>query len=43
MKQQNKIILAGDIGGTKTLLALFECSGSHLVELKSKKYVSRNF
>lgn len=40
---KNKIILAGDVGGTKTLLALFECSGSHLVELKSKKYVSRNF
>lgn len=39
----NKIILAGDIGGTKTLLALFECSGNHLVELKSKRYVSKNF
>lgn len=39
----NKIILAGDIGGTKTLLALFECSGNHLVELKSKEYPSKEF
>lgn len=41
--KSNKIILAGDVGGTKTLLALFECSGKHLIELKSKKYVSKDF
>lgn len=40
---KNKIILAGDVGGTKTLLALFECSGTHLVELKLKKYASKEF
>lgn len=38
----NKIILAGDVGGTKTLLALYECSGKNLVELKSKRYVSKD-
>lgn len=37
------MILAGDVGGTKTLLALYECSGKDLVELKSKRYVSRDF
>lgn len=41
--ENNKIILAGDVGGTKTLLALYECSGNHLVELKSKNYVSKDF
>lgn len=41
--ENSKIILAGDVGGTKTLLALFECSGNHLVELKSKNYVSKDF
>ena len=39
----NKIILAGDIGGTKTLLALYECSGSNLFELKSKRYESKEY
>lgn len=37
------MILAGDIGGTKTLLALFETNGNRLVELKSKKYASSEF
>jgi len=37
------MILAGDIGGTKTLLALFETNGDRLIELKSKKYVSGEF
>lgn len=41
--ESNKIILAGDVGGTKTLLALYECGGSHLVELKSKKYSSTDY
>lgn len=41
--ENNRIILAGDVGGTKTLLALYECSGNHLVELKSKNYVSKDF
>ena len=39
----NKIILAGDVGGTKTLLALFELSGEQLVQLKSKRYISRDY
>ncbi len=39
----NKIILAGDIGGTKTLLVLYECSGSNLFELKSKRYESKEY
>lgn len=39
----NKIILAGDIGGTKTLLALYEFSGKHLIELKLKKYSSKEY
>lgn len=37
------MILAGDIGGTKTLLALFEVNGNDLLEIKSKRYVSKNF
>lgn len=40
---KNKIILAGDIGGTKTLLALFEYNANNLVEMKSKKYPSKEF
>lgn len=43
MNNGNNIILAGDVGGTKTLLALFEGSGSHLAELKSKRYASKDF
>jgi glucokinase len=39
----NKIILAGDVGGTKTLLALYECSGSNLFELKLKRYESKEY
>lgn len=37
------MILAGDIGGTKTLLALFEVNGNDLLEIKSKRYISKNF
>ena len=37
------MILAGDIGGTKTLLALFKVNGNELREIKSKRYVSKNF
>jgi glucokinase len=33
-------ILAGDIGGTKTVLALFERSGEGMRELTSKRYAS---
>lgn len=39
----NKIILAGDVGGTKILLALFELSGEQLIQLKSKRYISRDY
>ncbi|HDR68134.1 MAG TPA: glucokinase, partial [Bacteroidaceae bacterium] len=34
------MILAGDIGGTKALLSLFDMKDGHLIELKSKRYVS---
>ncbi len=37
------MILAGDIGGTKTLLALFKVNDNDLREVKSKRYVSKNF
>jgi glucokinase len=33
-------ILAGDVGGTKTVLALFECAGEGMRELGSKLYAS---
>lgn len=39
----NNIILAVDVGGTKTLLALYECSGKLLVELKLKRYSSKDY
>ncbi len=41
--QNNNIILAGDVGGTKTLLALFETKEGKLVELSRKRYVSNDF
>lgn len=37
------MILAGDVGGTKTLLALFEIIDNRLVEQKSKKYASNDY
>lgn len=37
------MILAGDIGGTKSLLSLFEMKAGALSELKSKKYVSSEY
>jgi len=37
------MILAGDVGGTKTLLALYECENNKLVELNAKSFVSRDF
>lgn len=37
------MILAGDVGGTKTLLALFEIRDNKLVEQKSKKYASNDY
>jgi len=37
------MILAGDVGGTKTLLALFEIRDNQLVEQKSKKYASNDY
>jgi glucokinase len=38
-----KIILAGDIGGTKTSLALYEYNDSQITELKSNRYTSKDF
>jgi len=37
------MILAGDIGGTKALLSLFDTKNGHLIELKSKRYVSKAY
>lgn len=37
------MILAGDVGGTKTLLALFEVRDNKLVEQKNKKYASNDY
>lgn len=37
------MILAGDIGGTKTNLALFEQQGDTLVEIVKKQFASRDF
>jgi glucokinase len=37
------MILAGDIGGTKALLSLFDMKDGHLTELKSKRYVSATY
>ena len=37
------MILAGDIGGTKTLLALFRIEGNNLREIKSKRYASKDY
>jgi len=41
--QKHNIILAGDIGGTKTLLALFESNKGNPIELRRKRYVSKDF
>jgi glucokinase len=43
LNDKSIIVLAGDVGGTKTLLALFECRNSRMVELYSKKYKSHDF
>lgn len=37
------MILAGDIGGTKTNLALFEFEDNNLKQIVSKQYVSKDF
>ena len=37
------MILAGDIGGTKTNLALFELEDNKLKEIASKQFASRNY
>lgn len=36
-------LLAGDIGGTKTKLALYEWSGDSLLRLRDKSYLSQDF
>ena len=41
--QNENLILAGDVGGTKTLLALFEIKEGKLIELETKRYVSKDF
>ncbi|MBV9125456.1 MAG: glucokinase [Planctomycetes bacterium] len=35
------MILAGDVGGTKTVLGLFDAQGDHLREVRSETYASR--
>jgi glucokinase len=37
------MIPAGDVDGTKTLLALFEIRDNKLVEQKSKKFASNDY
>ena len=37
------MILAGDIGGTKTLLALFELENNKLIKKKFKRYASKKY
>jgi glucokinase len=37
------VILAGDVGGTKTNLGLFETAGEHLRLVRSEKYPSADF
>jgi len=37
------LILAGDIGATKTVLALYDASGDQLVERISKRYASQDY
>ncbi|WP_337872592.1 glucokinase [Ignavibacterium sp.] len=37
------MMLAGDVGGTKTLLSFFEIRDDQLVELKRKKYASNDY
>jgi len=37
------MILAGDVGGTKTDLALFEEKGGHLVEKRGRRFESRRY
>jgi glucokinase len=37
------MILAGDIGGTKTHLGIFKCEGNKVISLLDKKYESQNY
>lgn len=37
------MILAGDVGGTKTLLGLFEIVDDNLILLEKKKFISKDF
>ncbi len=39
----NGIVLAGDIGGTKSFLGLFAAEGSHLRPLREERYASESF
>src|SRR3990170_3397519 len=40
---KSEIVLAGDVGGTKTRLGLFEVTRSHLRLLFEKIYLSKNY
>jgi glucokinase len=42
MKKES-IILAGDVGGTKTLLALYHFDGGSVRQIVAKKYSSKNY
>ena len=43
MMQQTRVVLAGDIGGTKTRLAVFEVAGTALKTLAEAVYPSRDY
>lgn len=42
-KKQDMLVLAGDIGGTKTNLALFKASGDEIVPLHNNSYHTSDF
>jgi glucokinase len=42
-KEKPEIVLAGDVGGTKTRLGLFEVTRNHLRLLLEKIYLSKNY
>ena len=42
-KKKSEIVLAGDVGGTKTRLGLFEVTKNHLRLLFEEIYLSKNY
>jgi len=43
MNKENRRVLAGDIGGTKTRLALFDVAGTTLITVAEERYSSRDY